>query len=49
MPSRLDPDSANSLQLSFDGPLSKLQFVSNFGVRGTLKLEQHDLLHRFVW
>jgi hypothetical protein len=49
MQSRFHPDSADSLQLSFDGPLSAFQFAGNFGVRGPLKLEQHDFLHCFVW
>lgn len=48
MQSRFDPDSANSLQLSFDGPLSAFQFAGNLGVRNPLKLEQHNSLHRVV-
>ena len=48
MQSCLSPNSADSLQLSFDRALRALQFTGNFAVRGPLKLEQHDLLHRFV-
>ena len=48
MQSRLNPDSADSLQLSFDGPLSAFQFAGNFAVRGPLKLQQHDSLHCVV-
>ena len=48
MQTRLRPNSADSLQLSFDRPLRAVQFTGNFAVRGSLKLEQHDLLQRFV-
>jgi hypothetical protein len=48
MQTRFNPDSADSLQLSFDGPLSAFQFAGNFGVLSPLKLEQHDSLHRVV-
>lgn len=48
MQSRLDPNSADSLKLSFDGPLSAFQFFGNFGVRGSLELEQNNLLQCFV-
>jgi hypothetical protein len=48
MQSRLNPDSANSLQLSFDRPFCAIQFAGNFGVLSPLKLEQHNSLHRVV-
>lgn len=48
MQSRFNPDSTNSLQLSFDGPFCAIQFVGNFGVLSALKLEQHNSLHRVV-
>ncbi len=38
----------DSFELSFDGPFCAIQFDRNFGVRGPLKFEQHDLLHRLV-
>ena len=48
MQSRLYPDTADSLQFSFDGSLSAFQFASNFGVGGPLEFEQHDFLQRFI-
>ena len=46
--SRLHPDSADSLKLSFDGPFCAIQFAGNFGIRSRLKLQQHNSLHRVV-
>ncbi len=48
MQPRFHPDPANSLQFSFDGSPSTLEFVGDFSVRASLKLEQHDLFHRVV-
>lgn len=48
MQASFDPDPANAFQFAFDGSPSAVQLVSDFSIRGTLKLEQHDLFHRFV-
>ncbi len=48
MQSHFHPNSTNSLQLSFDGPPSALQFYGDFAVLGPIKLKQYDLFHRVV-
>ena len=43
-----DPDATNSFQFSLDRSPSAPHFRGGFTVRHPLKLEQHDLFHRFV-
>ena len=48
MQARFDPDTANSLQFSFDRTARAADFGGNFGVRGPLELEQYDSPHGFI-
>ena len=48
MQASFDPDATNSFQFSLDGSPRALQLAGNFAVFCSLKLKQHDSLHRFI-